>query len=81
MFYICLASIEQPQNNWLIKTYSFPIGKFILIMLIGEETIEYQSIIFIKVIQKKKKKIQKIRITTIVGVNVPESQIMYISYK
>ena len=80
MFYICLASIEQPQNNWLIKTYSFPIGKFILIMLIGEETIEYQSIISIKVIQKKKK-IQKIRITTIVGVNVPESQIMYISYK
>ena len=78
MFYICLASIEQPQNNWLIKTYSFPIGKFILIMLIGEETIEYQSIISIKVIQKK---IQKIRITTIVGVNVPESQIMYISYK
>ena len=50
-------------------------------MLIGEETIEYQSIISIKVIQKKKKKIQKIRITTIVGVNVPESQIMYISYK
>ena len=82
MFYICLASIEQPQNNWLIKTYSFPIGKFILIMLIGEERIEYQSIISIKVIQKKKKKkIQKIRITTIVGVNVPVSQIMYISYK
>ena len=59
MFYICLASIEQPQNNWLIKTYSFPIGKFILIMLIGEETIEYQSIISIKVIQKKKKKSKK----------------------
>ena len=59
MFYICLASIEQPQNNWLIKTYSFPIGKFILMMLIGEETIEYQSIISIKVIQKKKKKKSK----------------------
>ena len=65
----------------MLENHSFPIGKFILMMLIGEETIEYQSIISIKVIQKKKKKIQKIRITTIVGVNVPESQIMYISYK
>ena len=46
-------------------------------MLIGEETIEYQSVISIKVIQKKKK---KIRITTIVGVNVPVSQKLYISY-
>ena len=32
VFDICLASIKQSQNDWLIKTNSSPIGEFTFIL-------------------------------------------------
>ena len=71
VFDICLASIKQPQNDWLVKLIASPlVSLYLYLIMIGKEATECQLINSINVSIKK---LKETRIQTIVDVNVPVS--------